>query len=529
MKRRTLSTFMIVGTFLFSVMFMACSNTRVRNDEATRDREINKAPNLLYVFPDQMRMQAMGFWKDPAFRKLLLTDTDPVYTPNIDNLAKRSVVFTQATSTHPVCSPHWAMLMSGMYPSRNGVEDLNCKAGRTQGLHDSIECFTDVLAKAGYETAYIGKTHWERTEPLFDEDFNYVGTTEAPGGHYANTFDTYIPEGSGRHGNKFWAQFFVDNHFKGLAYSNRPELVNGNADGVPVMTNSFVPGVEVDAVIQFLRNKNKERNPDKPFSLFWAPNPPHNPYFTPEDCEKDIYEKYYRDMPLSEQLYRKNVVDRLPSEPEKYDAKKCAAIYYSLVTGIDRQLGRIVKALEETGEADNTIIVFTSDHGEMLGSHGVMGKNRMEDESFLVPFLICYPEKIKPHTDDLLLSSVDIMPSILGLMGLADLIPQTAEGIDYSQGIATGNYTNCPKPLSALYLNMSRKGVRTNRYSYVVHDNGKAEVTDNITDPYQIHKLSPDVIPPTDLEMLKKELGMRLKLAGDKWAIEKRFADLITY
>ena len=381
----------------------------------------------------------MVFWKKEGFNHLLRTETDPVYTPNIDQLAENGLVFTQATSTHPVCSPHRAMLMSGMYPSRNGVEDLNCKAGRTQGLHNEIECFTDVLAKAGYETAYVGKTHWERTEPLFDKDFNFVGTTEEPGGHYANQFDTYIPPGRGRHSNKYWFQIFTDNHFKAKAYSNRPELVDGKKDGQPLHTSNFNPKIEADAVIKFLENKNRERDSEKPFSIFWAPNPPHNPYFDIEDCEEDIYNEFYKDMPLKQQLYRGNFEPRKESEPEIYDAEKNTAIYYSLVTGIDRQLGRIIEALEATGELDNTIIVFTSDHGEMMGSHGVSGKNYAEDESFLVPFIIQYPKKIKARTDDLLLGSVDIMPSILGLMGLEDMKPKTVEGTNYSQGLLSEN------------------------------------------------------------------------------------------
>ncbi len=488
-----------------------------------------RRPNLIYVFPDQMRIHAMGFWKQPGFDQLLRTETDPVQTPNIDRLAREGLVFTQATSTHPVCSPHRAMLMSGMYPSRNGVENVNCHAGRQQGLHNNIECFTDVLAEAGYETAYVGKTHWERTEPLFDKAFNYVGTTEPPGGNYVNSYDTYIPPGEGRHGNRFWYQLLKDNHFKAIAYASRPELVGGKQDGQPVMTDRFGPGLEADIVIRFLENRNGERDSSKPFSIFWAPNPPHNPYFSLDDCEQDIYERYYRDMSAEELIYRRNIRPRLASEPERYDAEKCAPIYYALVTGVDRQLGRVLDALEKTGEAGNTIVVFTSDHGEMLGSHGVMGKNCYEDESFLVPFLIRYPDRIKPHADNLLLGSVDIMPSMLGLMGLEDRIPKTVEGTDYSRGIATGDYSVCPKPRSALYLNLSRKGVRTDRYTYVVDMDGRAEVVDNLKDPYQLDKLPPSAIPPADLDMLKRELGLRLSWAGDGWAKERRCPEAITY
>ena len=489
--------------------------------------EQEKQPNLVYVFPDQMRIHAMGFWKKDGFNHLLRTETDPVYTPNIDRLAEEGLVFTQATSTHPVCSPHRAMLMSGMYPVRNGVEDLNCRAGRSQGLHNHIKCFTDVLYEAGYETAYVGKTHWERTEPLFDKQFNYVGTTDTPGGHYANRYDTYIPPGPGRHGNKFWVQYFRDQHFNPLAYSNRPEYVNGKKDGQPFEPKRFTPELEADVIVDFLENKKGQREPGKPFSLFWSPNPPHNPYCSPDDCESDIYVTHYANMPPAELMYRKNIPSKKTIDGS--DLEKCTPVYYSLVSGVDRQFGRVLDALEKTGEADNTIVIFTADHGEMMGSHDLMGKNYYEDESFLVPFIIRYPTKIKPRTDNLLLGTVDIMPSILSMMGMSERIPESVEGVDYSEGIVSGNYSTCSKPKSALYLNMDRKGVRTDRYVYCVHKDGRAEVVDNVKDPYQLNKLSPEAIPEADLDMLKRELGMRLALAGDGWAKQRKFIEWIRY
>ncbi len=494
-----------------------------------RTTNADKPPNLLFVFPDQMRLHAMGFWKKPGFNKLLRTETDPVVTPNIDRLATKSLVFTQATSTHPLCSPYRGMLMSGMYSSRNGILNTNCRAGRKVGLHHHLKCFTDVLADAGYETAYVGKTHWERTEPLFDKKLNYVGTTEPPGGVYANNYDTYIPPGPGRHSNKFWFQQFVDNHFNALTYSNRPELVGGRKDGQPYRPKRFTPEVEADVVIRYLKNENEEREAGKPFSIFWALNPPHNPYSSTDHCEKDIYDKYYRDMPSKKLMYRKNVRANPARAGSKNTTEKCTPIYYSLITGLDRQLGRVLRVLEKTGEADNTIVVFTADHGEMMGSHGLMGKNNIEDESFLIPFLISYPAKLKPRTDDLLLETVDIMPSLLGMMGLKGEIPDTVDGVDHSVGMISGDYKSCPKPKSALFLSGRSKGVRTDRYTYLVNEAGSAEVIDNIADPYQLKRLKTSAIPTKDLKLLKSELGWRLTRAGDKWAKEKKIPEHIDY
>ncbi len=210
---------------------------------------------------------------------------------------------------------------------------------------------------------------------------------------------------------------------------------------------------------------------------------------------------------------------------------RSAGIYLSLIRSIDKEIGRVLDTLEECGEADNTIIVFTTDHGEMLGSHSVMGKNSIYDESFLVPFIISYPGVIEPRTDDLLLGSVDIMPTLLSMMGLKDMIPNSVAGVDYSQGVMTGEYSNCGKPKTALYLFPSRKGVRSDRYTYGVDKNGGYHLFDNHADPYQMRSIKLDDIPTEDAEMLKRELGEWLKVAQDSWFSERicEKQGLITY
>lgn len=482
-----------------------------------------KPLNFIYIFPDQYRTQAMSFWNDAEFKGLLRTKPDPVQTPAIDKLAHQGVVFTNCTSTHPVSSPHRAMLLSGMYPHQNGVEDINCKADRTQGLHNEIECFTDVLAKAGYETAYIGKTHWERTEPLFDKDGNYVGTRKGLGGHYANIFDTYIPEGRGRHGNKFWFQHIRDQHMEAWAYSNQPALVDGKKDGQRYINKGFSPDLEADVIVDYLKNTAQQRNSDKPFSLFWALNPPHPPYSSPKHCPIDLYNKYYKDMPLEDLLSRPNVdISKRPK------IEMNARVYFSLVRGVDRAIGRVLDTLEEMGLAENTVVVFSSDHGEMLGSFGVTGKNNIHEESFVVPFIVRAPKLFKPRVDDLQISTVDIMPTFLDLLGLKDMIPSSVEGENYAKGLLTGDYEG-KKPISALFLNMYSKGVRTERYTYHVLKDGSYELFDNEKDPYQVHSLKLTDIPSKTKKMLQSELGRWLTKANDGWAKKKLHGNLIRY
>jgi len=512
---------------LFSGVAMAATGALAgRIADAKRIGE--KRPNLLFIMPDEFRLQALGIWQQPGYTHCLRTVSDPVHTPELNRLATQSILFTQACSTAAVCSPSRAMLMSGMYPSQNGVIG-NCHENKPDGLHDNIVCLTDVLAGAGYDTGYIGKAHWERTLPLFDAQGNYVGKETPPGGHYANPFDTYIPPGKGRHGNRFWFQNIKDRHFDALSYSSDPALVGGKKDGQPYRRHEFTPKLEADVLIGYLKNTDGQRDPSKPFSAIWTPNPPHMPYSSLKDCEQDVYWKYYADVPISKLLNRANVDSEKAAAGKVGDPRKCAPIYFSLVTSIDRQVGRVLQALEETGEAENTIVVFTSDHGEMMGSHGRMAKSTIYDEAFLIPFMIRLPQRLKPRVENLLLGRVDVMPTLLGMMGLADSIPSSVRGVDYSRGLETESWTTVGKPKSTAYLMDNGRGVRTDRYTYLVRAEGGTELYDNVADPYQMKNLPLTAIDAADLRRLQQELGQWLKTAEDPWCADRKYKELIAY
>ena len=492
----------------------------------TMTTKTKKTPNLLFIYPDQYRLYSMGFWRKPEYRNALPTASDPVVTPTIDKLADESVVFTQAYSCFPVCSPYRAMFLSGAYPSVNQVP-INCYKGRTSGLTHDVKCFTDVLFEEGYETAYIGKTHWERTEPLFDKDGNYVGTRETPGGNYVNPYDTFIPAGPGRHGNRYWFQVLRDNHMDPYAYSNDPALVEGKKDGELYRPRRFSTTMEADAIVDYLKNNRNQRDASKPFSLIWSINPPHSPYEKLSDCEESVYREHYMNLSNDEVLNRPNVAPVTGKNPK--DPKVCAPYYYSNVTSVDRETGRVLQALEESGEADNTIVVFTSDHGDLMGSHGLMAKSQIYNECFLVPFLLRFPGRAKHRVDDLKLSPVDLMPTLLGMMGLGDKIPSSVSGTDFSNGILTGDYSQSPKPEGAFFFNEKSRGIRTDRYTYSVVNTGDTLLFDNKTDPYQMKNLPLDSIPAEDLSHLQQLLGNALKIAADPWFKDRKRSDLIRY
>lgn len=490
---------LLLFLFLFSCM-------------AFQDQPVHSPPNVLYIFPDQFRQYSLGFWSQGDNARHIQGNPDPVITPTLDRLANEGIVLSRAVSNFPLCSPYRAMLLSGMYPDQNGVTN-NCRTGRDVQLKTDAQCLTDVFAQAGYETAYVGKCHWLKTEPLFDEEGNYVGTSEAPGGHFTNLYDTYIPPGPDRHSIGYFFQLLNDRHFDPKCYASDPFLVNGQAEGEVYRPKRFSAELEAAAITDYLANTRGQRDPNKPFCLIWSLNPPHNPW-----TKKSTYMAFYDAYTDSGRVDYKKLLTR---ENADSAAGHYAPYYFANVSAVDYFIGQVMQELEDQGLAQNTIVVFSSDHGEMLGSHGLTGKNIPEIEAFSIPFFIKWPEKLSHRVADLILSVPDIMPTLLGLAGLSDNIPQAVQGVDYSERLITPEAASVPKPASALFINGSARGVYTGKYMLVVNEqDGKykdAFCYDNEQDPYQLHRIPFEQLDAQTGRQLKRELKALLKKTNDKW------------
>ncbi|MHC4682357.1 MAG: sulfatase family protein [Planctomycetota bacterium] len=449
-------------------------------------------PNLVFMFPDQFRRQAIGFMNE-----------DPVITPALDKFASQSFVLTDAISSYPVCSPFRAQLFTGKYPLSNGVT-RNCNSASEAMLQQDERCLSDILGENGYNLGYLGKWHLDKPhEP-------YVGRRRGrpgmPGGGIV--WDEFVPP-ERRHGFTFWH-----------AYNCRDQHLNPRywtmhaARTEPTYFDEWSTQHEASVAIEFIRNtQGKYREPHKPFALFISPNPPHTPFGQVPQKYVDMYgDKSYRDL-----LNRPNVDLNNPHPQAKQHVKN----YFAAVTGTDEQFGRIFDALKEQKLEDNTIVVFTADHGEMMGSHNLMHKGVPYEESIGIPFIIRWPGRIPACRDDLLLTPADIMPSLLGLLGLAGSAPHNMEGSDYSS-IMLGKAGTRPGP--ALYLTCTgprggRRGLRTHRHTFVItpRDSGSREVLlfDNQEDPYQLRNVAES--SPEIVRELTEELHEWLKKTNDPW------------
>src|SRR5262249_14967142 len=193
----------------------------------------------------------------------------------------------------------------------------------------------------------------------------------------------------------------------------------------PIPIKTFEPEVWTNLGIEFLRESQKD---GRPFFLTIQMGPPHDPYRAPER-HMAMYDPAKLTLRPNFRVDQTANLDE-PSPYPRIPGRKEIAAYYAMITAVDEQVGRILKVLEELGMAEDTIVLFSSDHGDMLGSHGLRLKRKPWEESIRVPGIFRYPRRVSPGPTDVLLSHVDFAPTLLSLCGLK--IPSEMQGKDLS-------------------------------------------------------------------------------------------------
>jgi len=421
-----------------------------------------KKPNVVYVLTDQWRASAFGYAGDVN-----------VQTPNIDKFASEAVNFRNAVSVCPVCTPHRASLMTGKYPTSTGMflNDLS--------LPDNELCMAEIFKSAGYSTAYLGKWHLD--------------------GH--GRFNNVSPER--RQGFDYWKALECSHDYNHMAYyeNDSPEM-------------KYWEGYSPFAISREAQNYIDEHIQDEnPFLLFVSIAAPHFPHTNAPEEYKALY-------PESEIKTAPNVPDEMVARIQKE-----LNGYYAHCTAIDDAVGELLDKMKELGMMENTVVVFTSDHGEMMGSHGVRPKSKQVawDESLRVPFLIKTPFNTEDKGDVIQapITTPDILPTLLGLANID--IPETVEGGDLSWLVKSPDpafdrpalFMNvCP--FGNEYHNDEYRGIRTKQYTYVCSPEGAIMLFDDINDPDQLHNLVNKKEFARLQKSLNKKLKAELKKIGDK-------------
>lgn len=420
-------------------------------------------PNIIYVFADQWRAQALGYAGNPDVR-----------TPNIDRLATESLNLTHAVAGCSVCCPSRASLLTGQRPLTHGVfvNDVH--------LSDDAVSLGKVFAAAGYDTAYIGKWHVD-----------------------GRGRSAYIPPES-RQGFDYWKVLECTHDY------NHSYYYAGDSD-----EKMLWEGYDAIAQTRDAARYIREHPRDRPFLLMLSWGPPHAPYGTaPQE---------YRD------LYRPDAIHLRPNVSPSHQeaAREWLAGYYAHCSALDACVGELWQTLKDAGVEEETLFIFTSDHGDMLGSHGMEKKQQPWDESIRIPMLVHYPRGFGRADKELSarLDIPDVMPTLLGLCGLP--IPPSVEGLDFSAYLHGGPdpsdgaaLLSCPHPFgqwSPAQGGREYRGLRTERYTYVRALDGPWLLYDNEEDPYQLDNLVHQQAYAELRAALDAQLTARLDAQGDEF------------
>jgi arylsulfatase A-like enzyme len=430
-----------------------------------------RQPNVLYVFDDEHRFQSLP--GEPF--------SDSINAPNIDAFRRANFAMERCISNYPLCSPYRGIFMTGLWPFQNGITHNWIELGT------NFESIGHVFDKAGYRTAYVGK--WHLSGPGHDRAF--------------------VPAGPHRQGFQDWHVWgAVDKHMN-FSFTFDPDT------GEKIQPMGYQATLMTDQAVKILHEKHEQ-----PWMMVVSWHPPHFPV----DDAPEEDENYFAGKPVA---LRPNVkVGSGGSIESEGTIKKFHRGYYAHIRAIDREFGRLLKALDETGQADNTIVVFTSDHGEMGGSHARMYKQVPHEESSHVPFFVRYPGVTpKGQSSDTLFASIDIYPTLCGLAGIP--VPPQVKGRDFSETMRGGH---TPESEVVFLMNQgggeaeekagaigaagphkgkgkaekandgngggfappNYRGLRSKTHTYAVAHDGRWLLFDNVNDPYQLKNLIDD-------------------------------------
>lgn len=465
-------------------------------------RPINR-PNLLIIYPDQLRADAMGCAGNPTIK-----------TPFLDRIAEEGVRFEGAYTSFPLCTPFRACLYTGKYNHSTGVHANHHPIPLNQDF------LAEILKENGYQTGYIGKWHLEGGD--------------APG---------FVPPGPRRLGFDHFVGFNRGHYYQQAIYYRD--------SGRPYHCPRFEPDFQTDHLIEFMEKCLNQ--PDQPFFGVICYGAPHFPFDMPEYL-KHLY--HPEEIPLAPTAgdieLQKKVTEELlsngfpaasglwaigdgqkPSYDDEQAVREFLAQYYGLITSVDHNVGRILNWLDKTGLADDTVVILLSDHGDMAGEHGYRcgTKKNPYRQASQVPLLFRYPKRFPAdrRVTHLVDVSVDTMPTILEILGLE--IPDSVHGTSYLSLLDGGDNPT----RQAVFYEVNRevegperfpipeRGVRTKDWVYVRTQDHPKLLIDLKTDPEEKNNLVDDPAYKQQREQLEVMLLEHMERTGDDWSAESVF------
>ena len=448
-----------------------------------------KQPNILMLITDNQRLDTLGAMK-----------RTPCCTPTWDHVAGEGILLDHMRTTSPVCSPARASLFTGLQPQQAGMPTIgfdyaekNDGSGGAEAPGLKVEPFSQPLRDAGYETLYVGK--WHLGEHNIRKWFDATSATDQAFGDYTQWCRLHgLPDGYVFHDPER-AKPFRSKHYPHMSIP-RTGVLHVPDDKEQ---NFWI----LSHAIELLET----RRTDQPLFMTVSFEGPHPPLVVPQKYY-DLYNPASVERPpnfgaqsgepsfLTDSYYRK----QFREFGEDFDAwRKSIAVYWGYATYIDTLLGRFLDRCREAGLLEDSLLVMLSDHGEMLGQHGLNQKMSPYEENLRVPCVMRWPGVIEPGTRcGMDVSLVDIAPTVLAAAGIE---PRTAvEGenlLDYLTGERLEpDSRNCFAVWNQTPFEKTWHGVEDWRlivhrpWKYTLHENGEAELFNLADDPYETVNLS---------------------------------------
>lgn len=449
MKRREFLSVMGGASAAFS-----CAQVQTRQTD-----EPGKQPNILFLFTDDQTFRSIGSLNNPA-----------VHTPNLDKLVRRGITFThcfnQGSWTGAVCVASRAMLNTGQF-----IYHAQKSIGGSDG--PSVPLWGETFGKAGYDTFFTGK--WHNGNPAMKKSFNHIGPHG--GGMLHST--PYDGEGYNRpaEGNT-WTPH--DPKWEGHWQTKE--------DGSIIHSSKWW----ADSAIEYIGNrKGMEQNP---FFMYVAFHAPHDPRQAPKEYvdmypldEIEIPPNYLPEHPFDNGDLKLRDEILAPFPRTEHDIKVHLQEYYAIISHADAQIGRILKALDESGEADNTYIVFSADHGLAVGQHGLLGKQNQYEHSIRMPLIISGPGIMPGGTNDAMVYLQSMYATTCELAGV-----QTPDTVEFPSIVPLINGTKhqLHDAIYGSYRHVQRM-VRTEDYKLIYYPEiNKIQLFDMKRDPWELNDLA---------------------------------------
>ena len=456
-----------------------------------------KRPNILWYCTDQQRFDTIG-----------ALGNRHVQTPTLDALVREGTAFTHAYCQSPICTPSRASYMTGLYPSRVH----NCRNGN-EHFDNHPPLISKLMAEAGYDCGMVGKFHLQssgrRIEPRLDDGYRYWRFSHAPRDDW--------PEG---HDYADWVR----------ARGGDLDKLRHSEDRVPPELHQTTWAS--DCAIEFISQKRRQ-----PWMLTINVYDPHPPFIPPRAYADrfdpaDMPGPYFRESDLAQQQKLARIDFQTQARhPQEFDGKRLQALYYAMIAQIDDQLARILDCLEQTGQRENTVVVFTSDHGEMLGDHGLLYKGcRFYEGLVRVPLIFAWPGRIQQNLQSgALIELLDMSATLLELAGVEppeqmqgrSLMPILTGQADphHHRAFVRSEYYDALDPHfipgggDHSYATM----YRDRRYKLVVyHGHDAGELYDLEADPWEFNNLWDDpAYAPLRYKLLKASFDQTMLLTVD--------------